>query len=216
MSLHVTRAFALSIALLAASVFLLAGCAEMQEKAQEKYVLVKEKVQEQVRVIKEKIRKMRGLEPAPPPPKPPEVVAVPAPVPEPPAAPGEPAKPAPVPAPVAATGISLRANCSGKDETGYTENIQLDVSNGTVNRFDARIEVPRRGSCKFGMAEFRQTRTAPHVEMLARSGSECAVRIWQQNERVTAAVSDCSEMCTRGAFEYVWPIELDAQTGSCM
>lgn len=216
MRIHVHRALALSIALLVSSAFLLEGCAEMQEKAQEKYVLVKEKVQEKVRVIKEKIRKMRGLEPAPPPPKPPEVVAVPAPVPVPPSAPGEPAKVEPVPAPVAATGISLRAICSGKDETGYTENIQLDVSNGTVNQFDARIEVPRRGSCKFGMGDFRQTRTAPHVELMARSGSQCAVRIWQQSERVTAAVSDCSEMCTRGAFEYVWPIELDAETGSCM
>ena len=53
MRLHVYRAFALSIALLVSPVFVLEGCAEMQEKAQEKYVLVKEKVQEKVRVMVE-------------------------------------------------------------------------------------------------------------------------------------------------------------------
>ena len=114
--------------------------------------------------------------------------------------------------------LSLRANCSGRDPNGYAERIALNVSNGLVDYLDASVEVPRAGSCSFRLAQFRQTKRTPFVELLAlREGSRCAVRIWTQGDRVTVAPTDCQEMCVSpGAFESVWPIALSARTGSCL
>ena len=114
--------------------------------------------------------------------------------------------------------LSLRADCSGRDPSGYAEQIALNVSDGLVGRLEARVEIPGKGSCSFQLAQFRQTKRTPFVELLAlRDGSRCAVRIWTQGDRVTVAPTDCEEMCTRpGAFEFVWPIALSARTGSCL
>ncbi len=114
--------------------------------------------------------------------------------------------------------LSLRADCSGRDSNGYAERIALNVSNGLVDYLDANVEVPRQGSCSFRLAQFRQTKRTPFVELLAlREGSRCAVRIWTQGDRVTVAPTDCQEMCASPrAFESVWPIALSARTGSCL
>ena len=34
-------------------------------------------------------------------------------------------------------------------------------------------------------------------------------------DRITLAPTDCTERCTRGAFEYAWPVELKAPGGGC-
>jgi hypothetical protein len=39
--------------------------------------------------------------------------------------------------------------------------------------------------------------------------------MWEQGDRVTVTANDCAEKCTRGAFEYVWPILFDKRTGGC-
>jgi hypothetical protein len=145
---------------------------------------------EDVREVRELVRKLRGRDPAPPPPAPPVVTA---------------------PGP----GLTLRGGCKLRDETGYAEAVTLEVANGRVVAFDARIDVPKRGGCRYQLAEFRQTKEAPTVELLARSGSACAVRMWQQHDRVTVVATDCDEKCARGAFEYVWPIQLRADGGGC-
>ena len=169
-----------------------------------------------------RIRKMRGLEPAPKPPAPPPV-AEPAPAPPPVATPESvpPAESVPEPPPVAQPappppGITLRANCSGKDESGYTESIALEVHDGEVRQLEARIEVPRRGACRFDLAEFRQSPVRSHLELLAVSGAGCAMRMWEQGGKFVVVATDCPEKCTRGAFEYVWPIEIDVASGACL
>ena len=155
-------------------------------------------VKEKVAQVREMIRKMRGLEPAPPAPLPPTMQAG-------------------IPAPAAsARAPSLRADCSAKDETGYVESIKLALESGQVGQLEAKVEIPRRGSCQFRLADFRQTRTAPHVELKSNSGSMCTVRMWEQGDHFTVAFSDCQDRCTRGAFDYVWPIELSATDGSCL
>lgn len=58
-----------------------------------------------------------------------------------------------------------------------------------------------------------QSKRTPYVELLARSSTGCAVRIWEQGDRATVSVTDCPEKSTAGAFEYGWPIELDGRTG---
>jgi hypothetical protein len=183
-----------ALALVLAIAAMTGGCAELKEKVGE---------------LREKIRKMRGLQPAPPPPLPPVVQAAPP-------APGAPAAAVEAPAAIPERGLNVRAECSARDETGYTESIKLTVDQGRVGLLEAKFEIPRRGSCGFQLSDFRQTRTAPHVELQSSAGTRCTVRMWEQGGRFTVAFSDCQEKCTRGAFDYVWPVELNSADGSCL
>ena len=120
------------------------------------------------------------------------------------------------PAPIPDRALNIQADCTSRDERGYTETIKLSVTNGLVSQLEARIIVPKRGSCSFQLADFRQTRSAPHVELVARSGSSCTTRMWYQQNRFTLAFSDCIEMCMpRGTEDYIWPIELRLSDGAC-
>jgi len=150
-------------------------------------------VKEQVAQVREIIRKMRGLQPAPPPPAPPPAAQIPAP---------------------AAAGLNLNGNCAGKDETGYAENARIEVAGGQVRALEAHIEIPKRGSCSYRLADFNQTMATPYVMLVARSATGCALRLWQQGDRITLAPTDCADKCSRGAFEYAWPVEFAAD-GSC-
>ena len=149
-------------------------------------------IRDDVRQVRDLIRKLRGREPAPPPPAPPSAAQIPAP---------------------AAAGLNLLGNCVGKEETGYAENVHFDLTGGVVRQFDARVDIPGRGSCRFQMADFQQTKQTPFVELLARSGTACALRIWQQGDRITVAATDCAEKCSRGSFEYLWPVQLNTAGG---
>lgn len=151
-----------------------------------------EQYREEIELAREILRQIRGLEPAPPAPTPPVT------------RPEE-----------AAPGLSISASCVQRDETGYAENARVEVAGGQVRQFDARIDVPKRGSCRFQLAEFTQSKQTPFVELVARSKTACAIRMWQQAERVTITATDCEEKCARGTFEYIWPIQLNARTGGC-
>ena len=146
-------------------------------------------LEQDLRQIHDYLRKLRGRDPAPPPPAPPAAAEL----------------------PVAA--LNLNGNCVAKEETGYAENVRVTVAGGQVRALDARIDIPNRGSCRYQLADFRQTKQTPFVELLARSNSACAVRMWQQGDRITVAPTDCEEKCTRGAFEYAWPIQFNAAGG---
>ena len=112
--------------------------------------------------------------------------------------------------------LNIRADCTTGDKLGYAETIKLSVANGLVSQLEAKITVPKRGSCLFHLVDFRQTRSAPHVELVARSGSKCTTRMWYQQNRFTVVFSDCPEMCTpRGTVDYIWPIELRLSDGAC-
>jgi len=151
-------------------------------------------VKDDLRQVRDFLRKLRGKEPAPPPPAPPSAAQMP---------------------PQAAAGLTFTGRCTGRDETGYAESLQIDLAAGEVRALEARIDVPKRGGCAYRLADFRQSRRAPYVELLARSGSACAIRVWQQGDRVTVAATDCQERCAAGAFEYTWPVELQAPGGGC-
>jgi hypothetical protein len=150
-------------------------------------------MKEQAAEIREILRTLRGKQPAPPPPAPPPAAQIPAP---------------------AAGGLSMIGNCVGKEETGYAENVRLDVAGGKVSRLEARIDIPGKGSCTYRLADFQQTKQTPYVELLARSKSACALRMWQQGDRITLAATDCAEKCTRDAFDYAWPVEFNT-AGRC-
>jgi len=142
--------------------------------------------------IREALRKVRGKEPAPAPPVPPPEAEIPAP---------------------AAAGLSFAGNCVGRDEGGYAEDVRVIVAHGQVSALEGRIDIPNRGNCTYRLADFRQTKQAPFVELMARSGSACAVRMWQQGDRITLAATDCAERCTRGAFEFTWPVQFRTSGG---
>lgn len=152
---------------------------------------------------------VRGTEPAPPAPLPPQASTTPTP----------PASSRPGGSGAAMVGaparLNLNSSCSARDEAGYAESIRLQVAEGRVRELQARIEVPRRGACTFQLSDFHQTREAPHVELASRSGSACAVRMWEQQGRLTVAFSECQDKCSRNTFEYIWPIQLRAADGAC-
>lgn len=150
-------------------------------------------LKEDVRQIRDFLRVLRGKEPAPPPPAPPPVAEIPAP---------------------AAAGLNFSGHCVGKDEGGYAEDARAQVAGGQVRELEVRIDIPKRGTCSYRLSEFTQTRQAPYVELLARAGGACAIRMWQQGDRITLAPTDCADKCTRGAFEYAWPVQFNT-AGRC-
>jgi len=109
--------------------------------------------------------------------------------------------------------LQVQADCHFKDETGYGGSALLNVDYDQVKAFSARVEVPRRGSCHFDLADFSQVKASAHVHLLARNG--CTVRIWEQGDQVTVAFSHCARQCTGNAFDYVWPILVDRPSGRC-
>lgn len=109
--------------------------------------------------------------------------------------------------------LDVATTCSFKDETGYKGNARVSVRQARVEDFSAHVDIPRRGSCNFEMAEFRQVKTAPHVELAAASG--CKVRMWEQGRQITVAFADCRANCSGTAVDYLWPILIDAPSGRC-
>ena len=57
--------------------------------------------------------------------------------------------------------LDVRADCRFRDEAGYTTRITLDVAQSKVNDFNADVDIPRRGSCRFHGP-------SPQVEVLDR------------------------------------------------
>ncbi len=108
--------------------------------------------------------------------------------------------------------LDIQAECRFKDEVGYSATAMLDISLAEVNAFGASVDIPRRGQCRFD-GPFAQVKRMPHVELQARDG--CTVSIWEQGEQVTVAFTHCASRCTRGTFDYVWPIIVDRPTGEC-
>jgi len=111
--------------------------------------------------------------------------------------------------------LNVKADCSFRDPTGYRGAMKLDVKEARVNRFEASVDVPKHGSCRFNLADFRQTATMPNP-VLRDTGSGCEVRMWEQGKRVTVAFSSCQAKCAaNGAWERLWPILVDAPSGRC-
>jgi len=110
--------------------------------------------------------------------------------------------------------LNAKANCRFRDETGYRGRMNLDVKDARVARFDARVDVPKRGSCRFELKDFRQTGRLPAV-VLAGKKSGCIVSLWEQGDQVTVAFRDCRAECSGDSVDYLWPILVDNRKGSC-
>ena len=141
---------------------------------------------------------------------PPAAEAMPAAKAPPPAVAARPKKPGPIPL----RPLNVKAECRFRDETGYNGMLRLDVAQAKVRAFAAAVNIPRRGSCRFDLKDFRQTKELPAIE-LSQNQERCIVRVWEQGERVTVAFQHCEMMCTGGAHAGLWPILADRRDGSC-
>ena len=118
------------------------------------------------------------------------------------------------PGPIPTRALNLKTECRFRDETGYNGELKIAVEEARVSAFEARVNIPQRGSCIFNLKNFRQTRELPNVEMTHR-GNRCVVHVWEQGERVTVAFQQCQAMCSGQAWEYLWPILADRGDDSC-
>ncbi len=131
-----------------------------------------------------------------------------------PVAAGQPAAKQPKPGPIPVRPINVRTECNFRDESGYNGALKLDVAEAKVKAFEAQVNIPKRGACRFDLKDFRQTKELPAIE-LSQSRGRCIVRVWEQGERVTVAFQQCEKMCSGNSYSYLWPILNDRRKGSC-
>ena len=118
------------------------------------------------------------------------------------------------PRPIPTRALNVATNCNFRDETGYNGRLKLSIEKAKIQAFEATVNVPQHGACRFDLKNFRQTRELPTVE-LSHLRDKCVVRVWEQGERVTVAFQDCRTHCSGNAWEHLWPILNDTRDGSC-
>jgi hypothetical protein len=116
--------------------------------------------------------------------------------------------------PIPVRPLNVKSECNFRDETGYNGIVKLRVAEAQVEVFEASINIPKHGTCRFALKDFRQVKSMPNIE-LNDSGSRCTVRMWEQGRQVAVAFSNCAKMCSGDAVDYLWPILADSHTGSC-
>ena len=131
-----------------------------------------------------------------------------------PVAAAQPAAKPPKPGPIPVRPLNIKTDCSFRDETGYNGALKLDVAEAKVKAFEAQVNIPKRGACRFDLKDFRQTKELPAIE-LSQARGRCIVRVWEQGERVTVAFQQCEKMCSGNSYSYLWPILNDRRKGSC-
>ncbi|WP_354682869.1 hypothetical protein [Cupriavidus necator] len=126
-------------------------------------------------------------------------------------------KPPPQPraTPIPHKTINIAGTCKRTEEDGFREDAHMDVRANEVRALKWKLWVSRRGSCEFNLAEFRQVRETPHIELQAIDGSQCKLLVWQDPRRVTLAHNRCEKYCTPGIYEQAWPVLFDPKSGNC-
>ena len=122
--------------------------------------------------------------------------------------------PLPRPTPIADRPIDLAGRCAQVEDDGYREDATLRVEDNIVRALSWRLSA-RRGACRFELAEFRQTRRRPHIELQATDGSGCKLMVWQAPQQVTLAHAGCESRCTGTIYDEAWPVLFDPGTGRC-
>ncbi len=135
-------------------------------------------------------------------------------------APSSPAPSSPAPeargaAPIPDRPINIKGACAQTEEDGFREQATLDVQDNQVRSLAWQLWVGKRGSCRFAQSDFRQTKSRPHIELLATDGSGCKLMVWQDPRRITLAHAGCEQRCTRGIYDEAWPVMFDPATGGC-
>jgi hypothetical protein len=121
---------------------------------------------------------------------------------------------APLPPPIPLRPLNVTTDCNYRDEAGISGTLRLDVAAARVRAFEARVNIPQHGSCRFDLRDFRQTKEMPAIELSQPNGS-CIVRMWEQGTRVTVAFQQCERMCSGSAYDQLLPMIYDRRDGSC-
>ncbi|HVL55546.1 MAG TPA: hypothetical protein VM491_03520 [Burkholderiaceae bacterium] len=122
---------------------------------------------------------------------------------------------APRPTPIADRPINVDGRCVQAEPDGFREQATLRVHENRVSALSWQLWVGKRGSCRFELEEFRQTRLRPSVELQALDGSGCKLLVWQEPRRVTLAHAGCEQRCTPGIYDDAWPVMFEPATGRC-
>ncbi|WP_374481525.1 hypothetical protein [Zoogloea sp.] len=110
--------------------------------------------------------------------------------------------------------FTVATECRFRDETGNSGKATVDVFNSKVRALNVELTMPKRGSCRYDLANFHQTQALPSVEL--EGPRDCRVRLWEQGEQITVAFAGCHTMCSpSSAQDYVWPLLIDKNTGKC-
>jgi hypothetical protein len=118
------------------------------------------------------------------------------------------------PPPISDRAISVNGSCNQTEEDGFREQATLTVADNNVNALQWQLWVGRRGSCRFDLSTFEQTKRRPSIELRERNGN-CKLMVWQDPRRVTLAHANCEAHCTPGIYDEAWPVMFDPQTGQC-
>ncbi len=111
--------------------------------------------------------------------------------------------------------LNVKSRCSHRDAIGTLTQLDLQVREAEVRRFDARVTMKGKGTCSFNLKNFTQKEKLPQALLMAKDGSDCSVRLWEQGQRVTVAFNNCAQACEKDAYSYLWPIMVEAKSGKC-
>lgn len=111
--------------------------------------------------------------------------------------------------------LNVKSRCTHRDAVGTLTKLDLLVREAEVKRFDAQVSMKGKGMCSFNLKNFEQKAKLPQALLLAKDGSDCSVRLWEQGPRVTVAFNNCAKSCEKDAFSYLWPIMVEAKSGQC-
>lgn len=112
--------------------------------------------------------------------------------------------------------LTVQSRCSHVDEIGTATRLDLNIDGGEIQAFNADVTMKGRGRCQFRLADFRQEAREPQALLRHVREPKCTVRMWwEQNDKVTVAFTGCPKACEGNAFEYLWPILVEAKTGQC-
>lgn len=111
--------------------------------------------------------------------------------------------------------LNVRSRCSHKDAIGTVTRLNLLVKEADVKAFDVQVSMKGRGACRFNAQDFKQDARLPQVLLRHKTQNDCTVRMWEQGKEVTIAFNSCPQACEGQAFQYLWPVIVDAKTGRC-
>ncbi len=111
--------------------------------------------------------------------------------------------------------LNVKSKCSHRDAIGTTTKLDLLVKEAVVKSFDAQVTMKGYGSCRFNLNDFEQVEKLPQALLKHKKESGCLVRMWEQGPKVTVAFNSCAKSCEGQAFDYLWPIVVEAKSGRC-
>lgn len=111
--------------------------------------------------------------------------------------------------------LNVKSKCSHRDAIGTTTKLDLLVKEAVVKSFDAQVTMKGYGSCRFNLNDFEQVEKLPQALLRHKKESGCLVRMWEQGPKVTVAFNSCAKSCEGQAFDYLWPIVVEAKSGRC-